>query len=219
MSDVTETPAITDAKANSTVMEALLGGRSTAQPAQPTETELEDDLNDDEEVEPAEEQEQSEEETEEDELPQSVKDILAKNRKELREAKAELRKAAKELAELKAGAEPSAEVEAAKASENTYKDLYIATSAKAALTDAGLTAGTDRLVKMIDFSAVTIGADGSIDGLADQVSGLKEDFPELFATKAPKRTAVKADIAGGRTAPAPPKQTSADKIAAAMMGR
>lgn len=221
MSDITEPEVNPEGKANSTVMNALLGGAAKPAPpapaVDPQDADEDDDLHED-GVEDADENESQEDEQTEDELPQAVKDILAKNRKELREAKAEARRAAKELADLKNG-EPNPDVEAAKASENTYKDLYITTSAKAALAEAGLTSGTDRMTKLIDFSAVEIDPDGTVSGLQEQVDALKEDFPELFAVKAPRRTTVKADVGGGKPPAPEPKKSSADKIAAAMMGR
>lgn len=218
MSDPVDPAVNPEGKANSTVMNALMGGAKPTAPAQPEDNETEDeDLQEEDGVEETDDNETQDDEQSEDELPQAVKDILAKNRKELREAKAEARKTAKELADLKNGA-PDPDLEAAKASENTYKELYISTSAKAALAEAGLTSGAERMTKLIDFGAVEIGADGTVTGLQDQVDALKEDFPELFATKAPRRTSVKADIGGGKPAPEV-KKSSADKIAAAMMGR
>lgn len=200
------------------VMAALKGEPTPTAKVEPTDPEeLSEEIVDDEELEAEdaeEETEESDEEaTEEDpeaELPENIKNILTKNRKELRETKAKLAKAEKDLAKAQEANPDAAIVAEAQA----FKGLYLNTSAKAQLAEAGATAGLDRLAKLIDFDSVEVDADGSVSGLDDQIASLKEDFPELFAAKKtpkPVKTTARGDAA---PRPAPePKKTSAQKIA------
>ena len=141
------------------------------------------------------------EETEE-ELDDRVKEILKKNRKELREAKAELTALKKER-EAKT-AEPS------EAADDKFKTLFINSAAKTALVEAGITTGTDRFLKMLDLSSVEVDESGAITGLDDQIADIKADFKDILV---PKKTVTKVDGAGRREAPVTPK-TSAEKLAA-----
>lgn len=169
------------------------------------ESTLEDD--EDQEVEATEEESTEDEETTEEqedtELPDEVKDILSKNRKELRTVKADLKAAQKRVSELEAGNGEASE------EGNKFKKLFVNTAAKSALAEAGLATGTDRMLKLLDLSSVEVDEDGSISGLSDQIADLKEDFPDLFAVKPTKK--IRSDAGGRREAPSVPK-TSAQKL-------
>lgn len=213
-------PTQTAAPAVSPAVMAALKGEPTptavVEPADPEE--IEDGIADDDDLEleaPEEEDEESAEDPE-DGLPSNIKEILQKNRKELREVKAELAKAKKDLSKAQE-TNPDSEALAEGAA---YKKLFMDSAAKASLAQAGATAGLDRLVKLIDFDSVDVESDGTINGLTDQIDALKEDFPELFSSKkAPKPTRVTAK---GDAAPRPapePKKSSAQLIAGQLLGR
>jgi hypothetical protein len=151
-------------------------------------------------------EEESDDTEEQEELPDAVKDILKKNRKELREANARAVAAEKALAAAKEGKEEAAPSEA----DSKFKELYLKSAAKTALVEAGITTGTDRFVKMLDLSSVEIDESGAISGLEDQIADLKEDFADVFK---PKRKTVGNTDGARKAAPAVPKSSS-DRLAA-----
>lgn len=190
---------------------AKLTGEEAPDTTDTTEEEVESQ---EETVEETDTEEESTEEASEEELPDAVKDILKKNRKLLREAEAKNKAVEKELAELKANKEeaPKEETESAPV-DDKFKKLFVNTSAKSALADAGLTNGTDRFLKMLDLSTVEVDDDGAITGLDEQIKELTEEFKDLIVKEeAPKKAPVKADAAGRRTTPSVPK-SSADILA------
>lgn len=148
------------------------------------------------------ETEESTEETEE--LPDKIKDILAKNRKATRDAEARAVAAEKALAAKESAPEG---VEAAPA-DDKFKTLFINTAAKSALVEAGLSTGTDRFLKMLDLSSVSVDDSGKVTGLEDQIADLKADFKDLLEPKVVKKTVTKVDGAGRREVPAIPKTTA-----------
>jgi len=97
-------------------------------------------------------------------------------------------------------------------------------AARAALIEAGSPkSGASRLINMLDLDAIEIDDDGEvIGGLDDQVEGLKAEFPQLFVTdtgkKTPKRTPVTRAAAAGRQDPAPEFKSTAERMAAQIMG-
>lgn len=76
------------------------------------------------------------------------------------------------------------------------------------LNDAGWNGKSlDRIIKLLDFDDIHIDSDGEIDGLDDQITALKEDFPHFFKRarmkEAAKEVADTKTVGGGRkTAPA-----------------
>lgn len=175
-------------------------------------------------TEPTEEEVQSQEEaaTEEvaettepteEELPENIKTILNKNRAAMRAAEARAVAAEKALA-----SKETPEGEEAPPVDDKFKKLFVNTAAKSALAEAGLTTGTDRFLKLIDFDNVEVDEDGNISGLDDQIAELKDEFKELLAPKeAPKKPVVKGDGAGRRETPVTPK-SSAELLAEALRG-
>lgn len=185
---------------------SLITGEDTAAPNS-TEPILDEDGSQ-EEVDETVEVDENESETEEEpeELPDAVKEILKKNRKEVREANARAVAAEKALAAKEAGKEEAAPSEA----DSKFKELYLKSAAKEALVAAGITTGTDRFLKMLDMSSVTVDDSGSVSGLEDQIAELKEDFKDVFAPKPVKK--VGSVDGARRPAPAVPK-TSAQLLA------
>lgn len=98
-------------------------------------------------------------------------------------------------------------------------------AARAELVGAGVPkTSVKRLVGLIDLDQIELDDDGEVvSGLDDQIASLKEDFPQLFATKEPekkqqRRPPVTRATAAGRTDNQPPPQSSADKMAAQILG-
>lgn len=172
----------------------------------PNEEEEEDDDTDDTDDE---EEEESDEPISAEEA-KKIRAALKKANDEAKRYRLEAKKLKKETATDSEKAIITAKEEAEKAVEDKYKGLLVRAEAKAALTDAGLTSGHERFIKMLDMDAIEVEDDGDIEGLTEQIQALKKDFPEVFDAK--KKVAGKAD-AGGKT-PANKKMTSAERIAA-----
>lgn len=190
--EVVTEPAAVEAEA---VVEEVTKEETKVTPEE-TDSEEEESQESDDTEEEDEESNSEEEKT----LPAEAKEILRKNRKELRQARAEVKRLENELAS------------------NPFRDLFLSNSAKTALSEAGLTSGADRFLKMIDLSAVEVDDSGSITGLTEQVEELKKDFPDLFTTKSVKRTSTRIDGPNPQSTPNIPK-TSADILAERLGGK
>lgn len=137
-------------------------------------------------------------------------------KKALKKANHEAAKYRHELKELREQTESEQEKalrqareEAANEAKQEYVQLVARAEAKAKLREAGVTGNIDRLIKLIEFDELEVNEDGGVDGLDDQINGLKEDYKELFDKT---RSAPKVD-AGDKAPPSAPK-SSAEKIAA-----
>lgn len=141
-------------------------------------------------------------------------------RKEARDTAAELTRlrdttGGKDAAQLVADAEQ-------RASEK-FKPLMVKAAARAAFTEAGLVLPAGRAdevyaraVRLLDADTLTITADGLVEGLAEQVEGIRADFPDLFAGAARRAPRISAaDKPGGAVAP----KTSAERLAAQLLGQ
>lgn len=159
-----------------------------------------------------EEPESTEEET--DELPDSVKEILKKNRAATRAAEARAVAAEKALAAKDGKTEESKEESSP--ADDKYKALFIQSAAKTALVEAGLSTGTDKLLKLIDLTSVDVDDSGKISGLDDQIADLKEDFKDLFAPKQVRKSTGNVD-GSRRQTPTVPK-SSAELLASRVTG-
>lgn len=110
--------------------------------------------------------------------------------------------------------------EAQEAAEKRLKPVAVRAAAKAAFLEAGLQGGSERVTKMtrlLDLDAIEIDDDGEVTGLAEQVSTVKADYPELFTpekqTRAPRVTASDRPGTNGRVL------STGEKIAAMALGQ
>lgn len=188
--------------ATTTAAEKLASSLTGQEESESTDPIVDEEVSQEEVDETPDETEESTEETEE--LPDKIKDILAKNRKATRDAEARAVAAEKALAAKESAPDG---VEAAPA-DDKFKTLFINTAAKSALVEAGLSTGTDRFLKMLDLSSVSVDDSGKVTGLDDQIAELKSDFKDLLEPKVVKKTVTKADGAGRREVPAIPKTTA-----------
>lgn len=99
------------------------------------------------------------------------------------------------------------QIESMTSETQTLRTNYMNTKAQDALKDAGLT--NAKASKFIDYSQVSVNADGELEGLTEQLDALKEDLPELFNTQ--QRVSGGADAAEKREAR--PQKSSADILA------
>lgn len=79
--------------------------------------------------------------------------------------------------------------------ENTYKPALIRASAESAFAAAGVSLPADKdqrkskisaLLRLVDNSELTIGDDGELEGLEDQIETLKAAMPEVFRPVRPR---------------------------------
>lgn len=160
---------------------------------------------------------------------------LAKLRRALREANRES-KARREAAErLRAEweqqeaatkaqvAEAQKLAEVAEQSRKEAESRYRPATIKLAALPEFLKAGAkperaDKLVRLLDLSALDVDASGEVTGLAEQVAAVKADYPELFASAEEQRRPVPR-VATGDRAPVEDKPArSADILARQVLG-
>lgn len=145
--------------------------------------------------------------------------------RERQAAKQKLRDAQQRIADMtKANEDESAKAtrEAREAAlseaDKRYKPLIIRTSAKAELVAAGVRADkVARLTKLLDLDEIEVEDDGSVSGLAEQVTALKEEWPELFEETKPRKATSKA-ADGAAKPPATKKPRTEDLLVARLRG-
>ena len=112
--------------------------------------------------------------------------------------------------------------EAAEAARREAEARYRPATIKLAAMPAFLAAGAkperaDKLVRLLDMSALDVDAAGEVTGLAEQVAAVKADYPELFTSAEEKRPVPR--VATGDRAPVSDKPTrSADILARQVLG-
>lgn len=111
--------------------------------------------------------------------------------------------------------------EAAEAAERRYKPVAVRSAARAAFLEAGLADArperVSKLLRMLDLDSLDVADDGDVTGLADQVAGIKADYPELFAktkTPAPRIDGSNRNAGNGQFTP----KTTGEKIMAQVFG-
>lgn len=108
--------------------------------------------------------------------------------------------------------------------ENTYKPALIRASAESAFAAAGVSLPTDKdqrkakikaLLNTVNHSELTIGDDGELEGLDDQIETLKLVMPEVFRPVRPRAPRIDgADKGEGHAKPKSPT----DQVAALVFG-
>lgn len=120
-------------------------------------------------------------------------------------------------------AEAAREAKAAAAAEMTEK-LAIRAAREALVGEGVSKVGVARLVKLVELSDIEFDDDGEVvGGLDEQVEQLKLEFPQLFKASEPekpkqKRAPVTRATAAGRQDAAPEYKSSAERMAAQIMG-
>lgn len=106
--------------------------------------------------------------------------------------------------------------EAREEGEKRFREPMKRSGVKAALVEAGFT-GPDRLLKLVDWDAVSVDDDGDLIGVESEMTRLTAEFPEFLQQDKPK---PKARPTGApRPATEPPKKTSAQIHADKALGR
>lgn len=153
----------------------------------------------------------------EDGKPFTARD-LANLRETLTKARRDARAAKRAAAPAPEGPAPE-DLEAARRDVERYRTVGIRQAARAAFAEAGLDPkAANRAFRLLDLDDLTVNDDGDVDGLAEQVGEIREEFPALFASRAaPERRRPKVD-AGRNGEPSAPRQTAAAKLAEQLLG-
>jgi hypothetical protein len=106
--------------------------------------------------------------------------------------------------------------------ENTYKPALIRAAAEAAFISAGVSLPQEKdqrkakiraLLRNVDQDELTVGDDGELEGLEDQIETLKVIMPEVFRAVRPKAPRIDgADKGAGREKAKSPTEQIADMI-------
>lgn len=169
--------------------------------------------------------EDDEDEDEGDDLPDTVKAILKKNRKatndankRARVAEGKLRDALKKTPKKAKADEEDDEDDDEKTARLTAPAIKLAkrTKAESALVRAGLSLGDNEdrsyaiAIKLLDLDDLDLDLEtGQVHGLADAIADLKDDMPSLFVRSRSKRR-INGDDDRGRE-PKPPKKLTASQ--------
>lgn len=106
--------------------------------------------------------------------------------------------------------------EAREEGERRFREPMKKAGVRAALAEAGF-ASPDRLLKLIDWDAVSVDDDGELLGVEAEVDRVKSDYPELLPQEKPK---PKARPTGAPKVPVQEKpKSTADIHAARILGR
>jgi hypothetical protein len=97
--------------------------------------------------------------------------------------------------------------EAREEAETRWKPRIVNQAARAALAEAGVVGGPDRVLRLLDTDALSVDDDGDVIGLATEVDRLRAEYPEFF-TKPEDKPRPKARPTGAPKAPAPDKPKS-----------
>lgn len=99
--------------------------------------------------------------------------------------------------------------EAREESETRWKPRIINQAARAALAEAGVNGGPERVLKLIDPDALSVDDEGDVIGLPSEVDRLRDQYPELFTKAEAGRPRPKARPTGAPkpAAPAKPKNS------------
>lgn len=106
--------------------------------------------------------------------------------------------------------------EAREEGEKRFREPMKRAGVKAALAEAGF-GSPDRLLKLVDWDAVTVDDDGDLSGVDSEVDRMKAEYPELLPQDKPKPKA-RPTGAPRPAAEARPK-SSAEAHAARVLGR
>lgn len=76
--------------------------------------------------------------------------------------------------------------EAREEGEKRYRAPLVKAAARAALSEAGLSGSTDRVMRLLDLEALSVDDGGDVIGVDGEVARIKQEYPEFFQTAKPK---------------------------------
>lgn len=107
--------------------------------------------------------------------------------------------------------------EAREQGEARYRAPLVKAAARVALSEAGLSGATDRVMRLLDLEALSVDDDGDVIGLDGEVGRIKQEYPEFFqaAKSKPKPRPTAADRQPAEEKP----RSSAERHAMKVLGR
>lgn len=109
--------------------------------------------------------------------------------------------------------------EAREEAENTWKPRIVSQAARAALAEAGVAGGPDRVLRLLDTQSLSVDDDGDVIGLDSEIDRLRAEYPEFFTKPEAEKPKAKPRPTGAPKAAAPEKpKNSWDQHAARVLG-
>ena len=166
-------------------------------------------------VTPEEEQDDSADEPEE--KPEPLGEAGIKALRKERDARKAAEKALKAVQIENEDEQATALREAQEVTAEKYRGVIARSAFRAALAEAGLRKGQDKMLRLLTLEDVVVDDDGSTSGVVEQVAELKSEFPELFGRSHVAGGMGDGGARGERTDGKP--KSSAERMAAAARGQ
>ncbi|MCQ8831766.1 phage scaffolding protein [Streptomyces malaysiensis] len=108
--------------------------------------------------------------------------------------------------------------EAREEGEKRFRTPLVKAAARVALSEAGVSGSTDRVLRLVDMDALSVDDEGDIVGLDAEVTRVKEEYPEFFQAPAKAKPKARPTAADRKPAEEKPK-SSAEQHALRVLGR
>lgn len=108
--------------------------------------------------------------------------------------------------------------EAREEGEKRFRTPLVKAAARVALSEAGVSGSTDRVLRLVDMDALSVDDDGDIVGLDAEVTRVKEEYPEFFQASSKPKPKARPTAADRKPAEEKPK-SSAEQHALRVLGR
>lgn len=108
--------------------------------------------------------------------------------------------------------------EAREEGEKRFRTPLVKAAARVALSEAGVSGPTDRVLRLVDMEALSVDDDGDIVGLDAEVERVKQEYPEFFQAPAKPKPKARPTAADRKPAEEKPK-SSAEQHAMRVLGR
>ncbi|MDX3230623.1 phage scaffolding protein [Streptomyces sp. ME19-01-6] len=99
-----------------------------------------------------------------------------------------------------------------------FRTRLVKAAARVALSEAGVSGATDRVLRLVDMEALSVDDDGDIVGLDAEVERVKSEYPEFFQAPARPKAKTRPTAADRKPAEEKPK-SSAEQHAMRVLGR
>lgn len=108
--------------------------------------------------------------------------------------------------------------EAREEGEKRFRAPLVKAAARVALSDAGVSGPTDRVLRLVDMEALSVDDDGDVVGLDAEVERVKQEYPEFFQAAVKPKPKARPTAADRKPAEEKPK-SSAEQHAMRVLGR
>jgi hypothetical protein len=108
--------------------------------------------------------------------------------------------------------------EAREEGESRFRAPLVKAAARAALSDAGVSGPTDRVLRLLDTEGLSVDEDGDVVGLESEIDRVKAEYPEFFQAATKPKPKARPTAADRKPAEEKPK-SSAEQHAMRVLGR